>query len=46
MEKLEGIIREKSDDLKVYVGTNDITNILKLLNNVKKKLIKFLKNHH
>ena len=34
LEKLDGIIKEKRDDLRVHVGTNDITNNVNLLTNV------------
>ena len=37
LEKLDDIIKEKLDDLIVHVGTNDITNNVNLLTNVKKK---------
>ena len=36
LEKLDAIIKEKPDDLIVNVGTNDITNNVNLLTNVKK----------
>ena len=36
LEKLDVIIKEKPDDLIVHVGTNDITNNVNLLTNVKK----------
>ena len=36
LEKLDVIIKEKPDDLVVHVGTNDITNNVNLLTNVKK----------
>ena len=36
LEKLDGIIKEKPDELIVHVGTNDITNNANLLSNVKK----------
>ena len=46
LEKLDIIIKEKPDDLIVHDGTNDITNNVNLLTNVKKSSIKFLKNCH
>ena len=36
LEKVDVIIKEKPDDLIVHVGTNDITNNVNLLTNVKK----------
>ena len=36
LEKLDVIIKEKPDDLIVHVGTNDVTNNVNLLTNVKK----------
>ena len=36
LKKLDVIIKEKPDDLVVHVGTNDITNNVNLLTNVKK----------
>ena len=36
LEKMDVIIKEKSDDLIVHVGTTDITNNINLLTNVKK----------
>ena len=36
LEKLDAIIKEKPDDLIANVGTNDITNSVNLLTNVKK----------
>ena len=36
LEKLDDIIKEQPDDLIVHVGTNDLTNNVKLLTNVKK----------
>ena len=36
LEKLDNIIKEQSNDLTVHVGTNDLTNNVNLLNNVKK----------
>ena len=44
LEKLDDIIEEQPDDLIVHVGTNDLTNNVNLLTNVKK--IKFRKNRH
>ena len=38
LEKMDVIIKKKSDDLIVHVGANDITNNIILLTNVKKKL--------
>ena len=35
LEKLDDIIKEKPDDLVVHVGTNNITNDVNLLTNVK-----------
>ena len=37
------IIKERPDDLIVYVGTNDLTNTIKLLTNVKKIFNKVFK---
>ena len=45
-DKLDDIIKEQPDDLIFHVGTNDLTNNVNLLNNVKKSSMKFLKNHH
>ena len=36
LEKLDDIIKEQPDDLIVHVGTNDLTNNINLLTNVKK----------
>ena len=36
LEKQDDIIKEQPDDLIVYVGTNDLTNNVNLLTNVKK----------
>ena len=36
LEKLDDIIKEHPDDLIVHVGTNDLTNNVNLLTNVKK----------
>ena len=36
LEKLDDIIKEQPDDLIVHVGTNDLTNNVNLLTNVKK----------
>ena len=36
LEKLDDIIKEQPDSLIVYVGTNNLTNNVNLLNNVKK----------
>ena len=36
LEELDVIIKEKPDDLIVYAGTNDITNNVNLLTNVKR----------
>ena len=38
LEKLDDIIKEQPDDLIVHVGTNDLTNNVNLLTNVKKNL--------
>ena len=38
LEKLDVTIKEKTDDLIVHVGINDITNNVNLLTNVKKNL--------
>ena len=38
LEKLDVKIKEKTDDLIVHVGINDITNNVNLLANVKKNL--------
>ena len=46
LEKLDIIIKEKPDDLIVHVATNDVSNNVNLLTNVKKSSIKFLKNCH
>ena len=46
LEKLDIIIKEKPDDLIVHDGTNDITNNVNLLTNVKKSSKKFLKRCH
>ena len=43
LEKLDVIIKEKPDKLIVHDGTNDITNNLNLLTNVKKILNKVSK---
>ena len=43
LEKLDVIIKEKPDDLIVHVGTNDITNNVNLLTNVKKVFNKVFK---
>ena len=37
-EKLDDIIKEQQDDLIADVGTNDLTNNVNLLTNVKKNL--------
>ena len=36
LEKMDEIIKEKPDDFTVHVGTNDITNNINLLTEVKK----------
>ena len=36
LEKLDDIIKEQPDDLIVHVGTNDLTNNVNLLTNIKK----------
>ena len=36
LEKLDDIIKKQPDDLIVHVGTNDLTNNINLLTNVKK----------
>ena len=36
LEKMDDIIKEQPDDLIVHVGTNDLTNNVNLLTNVKK----------
>ena len=36
LEKLDDIIKEQPDDIIFYVGTNDLTNNVNLLTNVKK----------
>ena len=46
LEKLDVILKEKPGDLIVHVGTNDITNNVNLLTNVKKSSKKFLKRCH
>ena len=38
VEKLNDLIKDKSDDLVIHIGTNELTNNGKLLNNVKKLL--------
>ena len=40
LEKMDVIIKKKSDDLIVHVGANDITNNINLLTNVKKNFNK------
>ena len=46
LEKLDEIIKEQLDDLIIHVATNDLTNNVNLLSNIKKSSIKFLKNRH
>ena len=36
VERLDNLIKDKPDDLVIHTGTNDQTNNVKLLNNVKK----------
>ena len=36
VENLNRLLKENPDDLIIHVGTNDLTNNVKLLNNVKK----------
>ena len=43
LEKLNDIIKEQPDDLIVRVGTNDLTNSVNILINVKKIFNKILK---
>ena len=45
LEKLDIIIKEKPDDVIVHDGTNDITNNVNLLTNVKKSSIKNCHRH-
>ena len=45
LEKLDDIIKEQPGDLIVHVGTNDLTNNVNLLTNVKKSLIKRQNEH-
>ena len=44
VEKLDNIIKDKPDDLVIHIGTNDLMNNVKLLNNVKKILKKVSAN--
>ena len=46
LEKLDYITKEQPDGLIVHVGTNDITNKVNLLTNVKKIFNKVFKNRH
>ena len=41
LKKLDGIIKEKADDVIVHARTNNITNSANLLINVKKSSISF-----
>ena len=43
-EKRNDLIKDKPDDLVIHIGNNDLTNNVKLLNNVKKILKKVLAN--
>ena len=43
LEKLDDIIKEQPEDLIVHVGTNDLTNNVNLLTNVKKNFNKVSK---
>ena len=43
-DELDGLIKDKPDDLVIHIGTNDLTNNVKLLNNVKKILKKVSAN--
>ena len=46
LEKLNDIIKEKPGDLIVHAGTNDITNNVNLLTNVKKIFSKISRESH
>ena len=46
LEKLDDIIKEKPGDLIVHAGTNDITNNVNLLTNVKKIFSKISRESH
>ena len=46
LEKLNDIIKEQPYNLIVHVRTNDLTNNVNLLTNVKKVFNEFLKNRH
>ena len=44
VKKLDDLIKDKPNDLVIHIGTNDLTNNVKLLNNVKKILKKVSAN--
>ena len=45
VDKMDVILDDKPKSIIVHVGTNDLTNDVNLLNNVKKLLIKQKRNH-
>ena len=45
VNKMDDILEDKPKSLIVHVGTNDLTNDVNLLNNVKKLSIKLKRNH-
>ena len=44
-EKINDVLNQKPESLIVHVGTNDLTNEINLLNNIKKLSPKQSKNH-